>query len=144
MRDNIERWLIHKGLSFEDVKNPENTFQVLIKHAGSADVPVEIFEPKSQQGILVIGSKITMRNNQVSRYLGFSKEEKERKKKKISEYCYSIRAMNKNITEDGKPKIGVYIVLDDKKNINQQTVLDAIDDTVQMHEKTARFLLKTF
>ena len=28
MRDNVERWLIHEGLSFEDVKNPENSFQI--------------------------------------------------------------------------------------------------------------------
>ena len=47
MRDNVERWLIHEGLKFEDVKNPENTFEILVKHAGPAGVPVEIFEPKA-------------------------------------------------------------------------------------------------
>ena len=57
MRDNVERWLIHEGLKFEEMKNPENTFQIIVKHAGPAGVPVEIFEPKAQQGILVIGSK---------------------------------------------------------------------------------------
>jgi len=24
MRDNVERWIIHEGLSFDEVKNPEN------------------------------------------------------------------------------------------------------------------------
>ncbi len=48
------------------------------------------------------------------------------------------------ITEDGKQKIGVYFVLDDKENINQQSVFDAIDRVSEMHEKTARFLMKTF
>lgn len=144
MRDNVERWLIHEGLSFEDVKNPENTFQILVKHAGTSGVPVEIFEPKAQQGILVIGSKVVMKNNQIARYLGFNEEEKERFEKKVADYCYSIQAINKNTTEDGKRKIGVYVVLDKEENINQQGVFDAMDKVSEMHEKTARFLMKTF
>ena len=51
MRDNVERWLIHEGLSFEDVKNPENTFQILVKHAGSAGVSIEIFELAISRGV---------------------------------------------------------------------------------------------
>lgn len=144
MRDNVERWLIHEGLSFEDVKSPENTFQILVKHAGPAGVPVEIFEPKAQQGILVVGSKVIMKNNQTARYLGFSDEEKEKFEKKVADYCYSIQAINKNTTEDGKRKIGVYVVLDKEEDINQQGLFDAMDRVSEMHEKTARFLLKTF
>ena len=30
MRDSVERWVIHEGLSFEEIKNPENIFQVLV------------------------------------------------------------------------------------------------------------------
>lgn len=144
MRDNIERWLIHEGLSFEEVKNPENSFQILVKHAGQYGIPVEIFEPKAQPGILVIGAKVIMKNNQIARYLGFNDEEKVRFAKKVEDYCISIQAINKIITEDGKQKIGVYVVLDDKENINQQTVFDAMDRVAEMHEKTARFLMKTF
>ncbi len=144
MLDNIERWLIHEGLSFEEIKNPESSFQILVKHAGQYGIPVEIFEPKAQPGILVIGAKVIMKNNQIARYLGFNEEEKERLKKKVSDFCNSIQAINKIITEDGKQKIGVYVVLDNKENINQQTVFDAIDKVSEMHEKTSRFLLKTF
>ena len=144
MRDNVERWLIHEGHSFEDVKNPENSFQILIKHAGKYGIPVDIFEPVAQPGILVIGAKVIMKNNQIARYLGFSQEEKERFEKKVTDYCYSVQAINKFITEDGKQKVGVYVVLDDKENINQQTVFDAIDKVSEMHEKTSRFLMKTF
>ena len=144
MRDNVERWVIHEGLSFEEVKNPENIFQILIKHAGQSGIPVEVFEPKGQPGILVIGAKVVMKNNQIARYLGFSQEEKEKFEKKVSDFCYSIQVINKIITEDGKQKVGVYVVLDDKENINQQTMLEAIDSVSEKYDKTARFLLKTF
>jgi len=144
MRDNVERWLIHEGLSFEEVKNPENSFQILVKHAGQYGIPVEIFEPKAQSGVIVLGAKAIMKNNQIARYLGFNEEEKERFAKKVSDFCNSIHAISKIITEDGKQKIGVFVVLDDKENINQQTIFDAMDRVSEMHEKTARFLMKTF
>ena len=144
MRDSVERWVIHEGLSFEEVKNPDNTFQILVKHAGQYGIPVDVFEPKGQPGILVVGAKVVMKNSQIARYLGFNAEEKEKFEKKVDDFCYSIQAINKVITEDGKQKVGVYVVLDDKENINQQTMLDAIDRVSEIHEKTSRFLLKTF
>jgi len=144
IRDNVERWTIHEGLSFEEVKNTENIFQILVKNAGRYGIPVDVFEPKGQPGILVIGAKVIMKNSQIARYLGFNAEEKEKFEKKIADFCYSIQAINKVITEDGKQKVGVYVVLDDKENINQQTMLDAIDKVSEIHEKTSRFLLKTF
>ncbi len=144
MRDRVERWLIHESHSFEFVKNPENSFHIIVKHAGKAGSPVEIFEPKNQQGVIVVGSKISMKNNQIVRYLGFNSEEKERFEKKVGEYCYSLQAIHKMIEEDGKQKIGVYVILDDKVDINQQNLFDAVNRVSVMHEKTERFLLKTF
>jgi len=121
IKDDVERWLIHESHSFESVKNHENNFQILVKHAGPYGIPVEIFEPKSQPGVIVIGAKVIMKNNQIARYLGFNDEEKAKFEKKT-----------------------VFVVLDDKENINQQSVFDAIDRVSEMHEKTARFLMKTF
>ena len=144
MRDNVERWLIHEGLSFEDMKNTENTFQILVKHAGKYGIPAEIFEPKSQPGVIVIGAKVIMKDNQISRYLGFTEDEKEKFERRVAEYCNSIQAINRIVTEDGKQKVGVFVVLDDKDNINQQTVLDALSRVSELHEKTSRFLMKTF
>ena len=144
MRDNVERWLIHEALSFNHVKNEENSFQILVKHAGQYGIPVDVFEPKTQLGILVIGAKIEMKNNQIIRYRGFNDEEKSKFANKISDFCNSIEAISKIITEDGKQKVAVYVVLDDKENINQQTMLDAMDAVTQKHERTSRFLLKTF
>ena len=144
MRDNVERWLIHESLSFNSVKSEENSFQILVKHAGQYGIPVDIFEPKSQLGILVVGAKVEMKNNQIIRYRGFTDEEKSKFSDKLSDFCNSIEAISKIITEDGKQKIAVYVVLDDKENINQQSMLDAIDSLSEKHERTARFLLKTF
>lgn len=144
MKDNVERWLIHESHSFESIKSPENSFQILVKHAGPYGIPVEIFEPKSQPGVIVIGAKVIMKNSQISRYLGFNDEEKARFGKKVAEFCNSIQAINRVITEDGKQKVGVFAVLDDKEDINQQSVFDAINRVSEMHEKTGRFLMKTF
>lgn len=144
MRDNVERWLIHESLPFNQIKNEENSFQILVKHAGQYGIPVDIFEPKAQLGILVIGAKIEMKNNQIIRYRGFNDEEKNKFGNKISDFCNSIEAISKIITEDGKQKVAVYVVLDNKENINQQAMFDAIDAVSEKHEKTSRFLLKTF
>ena len=144
MRDNVERWLIHEGLSFNPVKSEENSFQILVKHAGQYGITVDIFEPKSQLGILVVGAKVEMKNNQIIRYRGFTDEEKTKFSDKLSDFCNSIQAISKIISEDGKQKVAVYVVLDDKENINQQAMLDAIDSLSEKHERTSRFLLKTF
>jgi len=144
MRDNVERWLIHESLPFNQIKNEENSFQILVKHAGQFGIPVEIFEPKAQLGILVIGAKIEMKNNQIIRYRGFNEEEKAKFANKVLDFCNSIEAISKIITEDGKQKVAVYVVLDNKENINQQAMFDAIDAVSEKHEKTSRFLLKTF
>jgi len=144
MKDNVERWMIHESHSFEIIKNPENSFQILVKHAGPYGIPVEIFEPKSQPGVIIIGAKVIMKNNQIARYLTFNNDEKIKFEIKINEFCKSILAINKIIPEDGKQKVGVFVVLDDKENINQQTVFDAIERVSKMYEKTSRFLMKTF
>ncbi len=144
LRDNVERWLIHESHSFEFVKNEENSFHILVKHAGKEGLPVEIFEPKKQPGIIVVGSKVIMKNNQIARFLGFNPEEKKRFENKVADYCYSIQAVHRMIEEDGKQKIGVFVILDDKGDINQQSLFEAVNKVTEMHEKTARFLLKTF
>ena len=144
MRDNVERWLIHEALSFNSVKSEENSFQILVKHAGQYGISVDIFEPKSQLGILVVGAKVEMKNNQIIRYRGFTDEEKTKFNDKLSDFCNSIQVISKIISEDGKQKVAVYVVLDDKENINQQTMLDAIESLSEKHQRTSRFLLKTF
>ena len=144
MQDNVERWMIHEGLSYKYVKSQENIFQIVIKHAGMHGIPVDIFEPRRQPGILVVGAKVAMKNNHIARYLKFNAEEQAKFEKRVADFCYSIQAIHKVVAEDGKQKIAVYVVLDDKESINQQTLFEAIDSVSEKHEKTSRFLLKTF
>ncbi len=108
MRDNVERWLIHESLPFEQVKSEENSFQVLVKHAGPYGIPIDIFEPKAQLGILVIGAKIEMKSNQIIRYRGFNEEERSKFANKVLDFCNSIEAISKIISEDGKQKVAVW------------------------------------
>ena len=37
----------------------------------------------------------------------------------MTDFCYSIQAINKFFDEDGMKKVGVYIVLDKKEQLNQ-------------------------
>ena len=57
LRDNVERWLIHENYRFKDIKNDENTFCLRVKDVGSFGIPIEIFEPKKQLGVLVLLQK---------------------------------------------------------------------------------------
>lgn len=142
MRDNVERWLIHYDLTFEYIKSPENSFHILIRPGGQYSMPIETFEPKAQPGTVVVGAKVVMANKQIKRYQEFTPDEKKKWEERVKDFCSSIRAINRNIFEDGKQKIGIYMVLEG--DINQQMLLDAINQTAEMHEKTAWFLMKTF
>ena len=46
--------------------------------------------------------------------------------------------------EDGKKKVGVYIVLDKPEQLNQPSFFKALEEIIEMSEKTNRFLIKTF
>ena len=144
LRNKIERWLTHETYSFKEVSNKDNIFHFLIKHAGESGTPVDIFEPSSQPGILVIGCKTNMKNSQIVRYLNLSDTEKKKFEDKMGEFCKSIGAVFFFQAEDGIRKIGVYVVLDNKDSIDSTNVISAINKAAEMHDKTSKYLLKTF
>jgi len=143
-RISVERWLIHENYKFSDIKNEENNFQIVIKHTGSFGTPIEIFQPKNQPNVLVVGGKIPLKNKQNARYLNLNKIEKEYFEKKVGDFCNSIQAIHKFLDEDGKKIISVYGVLDDEKKFNQQDFTNVIQQVIEMSEKTNQFLMKTF
>ncbi len=144
LRNNVERWLIHENYKFSNKKNDDTTFCTVIKHVGSFGTPIEIFEPKNQLGVLVLGGKIFLKNNQTLRYNKLTNAEREEFHRSVKEYCNSIYAINKIFKEDGKVVIGVYVVLDKVERFTQQLVVDTMAKIIEMSEKVTRFVLKTF
>ena len=143
-RISVERWLIHENYKFSDIKNEENNFQIVIKHTGSFGTPIEIFQPKNQPNVLVVGGKIPLKNRQNARYLNLNEIEKGNFEKKVGDFCNSIQAIHKFLEENGKKIIGVYVVIEDETKFNQQDFANAIQLVTEMSEKTTRYLMKTF
>lgn len=144
LRDNVERWLIHENYKFNEEKSDENSFQMSIKHVGSFGNSVEIFQPKNQSNVLVLGSKIPLKNNQNVRYLRLSDVEREKFEKKVSDFCYNIKAIHRMSEENGKKVVGVFVVLDKDEQFNQNSFLESLQNVIEMSDKTSQFLIKAF
>ena len=144
LHEGVQRWLIQENYSFNEAKTEEDNFKIIIKNADAFGNNLEIFEPKQQANILVIGLKVPLKNNQMVRFLKFSGNEKENFEKKITDFCYSIKAINKFFDEDGKKKVGVYIVLDKKEQLNQPSFTKTLTKIMEISDKTSQFLYKAF
>jgi hypothetical protein len=144
LRNNVERWLIHENYSFKDVKSNQDSFRIRIKDIGSFKIPIEIFEPKTQSNVLVLGGKVFLRNPQTARYNKLTDSEQEKFKNSVKDFCDSIKAIHKIFKEDGKVVIGIYLVLDKIERFTQENVLEALGKVTEMSEKTYQFINKTF
>jgi len=144
LHEDVQRWLIQENYSFNEAKTEEDNFKIIIKNADAFSNNLEIFEPKQQANILVIGIKVPLKNNQMVRFLKFTGNEKENFEKKITDFCYSIKVINKFFDEDGMKKVGVYIVLDKKEQLNQPNFMITLTKIIEVSEKTAQFLYKSF
>ena len=144
LRDNVERWLIHENYKFSNKKTDDASFCNVIKNVGTYGIPIEIFEPKNQPGVLVLGGKVFFKNNQTLRYNKLTDSEREKFHNSIKDFCYSIKAIDKIFKEDGKVVVGVYVVLDNVERFTQEMVLNSIGQVIEMCEKTNQFIMKTF
>ena len=143
LHENVERWLVQENYSFNETKTEDN-FKIIIKNADAFSNNLEIFEPKQQASVLVIGVKIPLKSKQMIRYLKLNQKEKENFEKKITDFCYSIKVINKFFDEDGMKKVGVYVVLDKKEHLNQPNFMITLTKIIEVSEKTAQFLYKSF
>jgi len=143
LHDSIERWLVQDGYSITETKTEDN-FKIIIKNIDAFSNNLEIFEPKQQSGVLVIGVKIPLKGKQMIRYNQFNQKEKENFEKNMTDFCSSIQAINKFFDEDGMKKVGVYIVLDKKEQLNQPTFIATITKIIEVSEKTTQLLHKSF
>jgi len=144
LHEDVQRWVIQENYSYIEAKTEEDNFKIIIKNADAFGNNLEIFEPNKQANILVIGIKVPLKNNQMVRFLKFSGNEKENFEKKITDFCYSIKAINKFFDEDGKKKVGVYIVLDKKEQLNQPSFTKTLTQIMEISDKTSQFLYKAF
>ena len=142
LRDNVERWLVHENYEYEQIKSDDASFKILIKNSDGLGNDTEVFEPKGQENILVIGIKIALKTKQQIRFRELTDAEQENYKKKIDDFCYSIKAVHKFLDEDGKKTVGVYIVLDKQEQLNQPSFFKTLQEITEMSEKTNRFLIK--
>ena len=143
LHESVERWLVQENYSFNETKTEDN-FKIIIKNADAFSNNLEIFEPKQQASVLVIGVKIPLKSKQMIRYLKLNQKEKENFEKKITDFCYSIKAINKFFDEDGMKKVGVYVVLDKKEHLNQPNFMITLTKIIEVSEKTSQFLYKSF
>ena len=142
LRDNVERWLVHENYEFQQVKSDDTSFKILIKNSDGLGNDTEVFEPQGQENILVIGIKISLKTKQQIRFRELNETEQENFKQKIDDFCYSIKAVHKFLDEDGKKRVGIYIVLDKQEQLNQPSFFKTLQEITEMSEKTNRFLIK--
>jgi len=142
LRDNVERWLVHENYEFKQVKSDDVSFKILIENSDGLGNDTEVFEPQDQENILVIGIKISLKTKQQIRFRELNEKEQVNFKQKIDDFCYSIKAVHKFLDEDGKKRVGVYIVLDKQEKLNQPSFIKALQEITEMSEKTNRFLIK--
>ena len=144
LHDSVERWLIHENYPMSKTQSDVDTFKFIIKNGDGLGNNIEIFEPKQQEGILIVGVKVELKTKLITRFLELNETEQEKLKTKIADFCYSIKAVHKFLDEDGKKKAGVYIVLDKPEQLNQDFFMKTLEDIIAMSEQTNRFLIKTF
>jgi len=93
LRDSVERWLVQDGYSITETKTEDN-FKIIIKNIDAFSNNLEIFEPKQQANVLVIGVKIPLKSKQMIRYRILNQKEQENFEKKMTDFCSSIKAIN--------------------------------------------------
>lgn len=144
LQNNIERWLFHENYSFKESKTDENTFHFVLSGLGAYKIPIEIFEPKEQPGVVVLGGRVFLQNRQTARFLKLNEAERQKFKNSIKDFSNSIMAVHRIFREDGKIVVSVYIVLDNIDQFTQQIILDALNHVLEMSEKMHSFIMKTF
>ena len=76
LHDSVERWLVQDGHSVTETKTEDN-FKIIIKNIDAFSNDLEIFEPKQQANVLVIGVKIPLKSKQMMRYRQLNQKEQE-------------------------------------------------------------------
>ncbi len=93
LRDNVERWLTHENYDFKQGKSDDATFKIIINNSDGLGNDTEVFEPKGQENILVIGIKIDMKTKQLIRFRELNDVEQENFKKKVDDFVIQSKQL---------------------------------------------------
>ena len=78
LKDSVERWLIHENYPFKLSDTDDASFKMLIKNGDGLGNNIEVFEPKDQENILVIGVKVSFHHKLIRRFLELNEAEQEK------------------------------------------------------------------
>lgn len=141
-RDNVERWLVHEGLKFRYLKG-DDIFRIVISSAGDRYEGVEVFEPRGQPGVIVVGRKCPFGPGQNARFLNMTAPEQHTVRERVASYCDSIGAVHRFLVEDGLNMVGVYIVIDAKERQNQSGFSESLPAVCEMADRLKVHLRRT-
>lgn len=143
IQNSVERWLVHESLRFRYAKSDTDTFRAVITSPGGPDDGTEVFEPKNQPGVIVIGRKCPLNAGQNARFLAMTGQEQSKVRSRISEYCDSIGAVHRFLEENGLNMVGVYTVIDATERQNQSDFSESLGDTARMAGRLKDHLRRT-
>ncbi len=144
IQNNVERWLVHEGLKFKYQKHDDATFKVIISGPPEIqDIDTEIFEPASQQGVIVVGKRCPFKTTQNQRYLNMTQDEQQKIQDRIAKYCDSVGAVHRFMMDNGRVMVGVYIVIDSQEMQNQSYFSESLRQTIQMADSVKEYMRRT-
>ena len=111
--DNVARWLNNEGYTHTKEKNDDAVFQIKVEDPTG----MHIFEPKKQEGVLVIELAINIPSKLDNLYRNYSNNEKNELEKKMKEIANEHEIELRFFAGVDGIKSNLYIVIDDEKNI---------------------------
>ena len=111
--DNVARWLNNEGYTHTKEKNDDAVFQIKVEDPTG----MHIFEPKKQEGVLVIELAINIPSKLDNLYRNYSNNEKNELEKKMKEIANEHEIELRFFAGVEGIKSNLYIVIDDEKNI---------------------------
>ena len=111
--DNVARWLNNEGYTHTKEKNDDAVFQIKVEDPTG----MHIFEPKKQEGVLVIELAINIPSKLDNLYRNYSDNEKNELEIKMKEIANEHEIELRFFAGVEGIKSNLYIVIDDEKNI---------------------------
>ena len=111
--DNVARWLNNEGYTHTKEKNDDAVFQIKVEDPTG----MHIFEPKKQEGVLLIELAINIPSKLDNLYRNYSNNEKNELEKKMKEIANEHEIELRFFAGVEGIKSNLYIVIDDEKNI---------------------------